>query len=78
MAALAHSGFVVEAGFPRPVWVLGEDGRRHGGWVLAARRDPGSGRWRGFVDYTDRDDHRTGGHFLHWLDEGQLLARSGG
>jgi hypothetical protein len=57
------------------VWVLSADGRRHSGWVVAARPEPTSGRWQGFVDYTVWDDYRTGGHHMHWLDEGRLQLR---
>ena len=64
-----------DPGFPRAVRVRDERGV-HDGYVLAARRDPVTGRWRGFVDYTDRTDHRTGGHYLHWVDQDRIMRRS--
>ena len=64
----------MEAGFPRPVQVRDSRGW-HDGWVLAARRDAESGRWRGYVDHIDRSDQVTGGHYLQWADEDRIAPR---
>jgi hypothetical protein len=64
--------------FPRPVRVTDERGAEHDGWVRAAQRDLVTGRWRGFVDYIDRDDRRTGGHYLLWVDQECIRLRPDG
>ena len=64
----------MESGFPRPVQVRDDRGW-HEGFVRAARRDPVAGRWRGFVDYIDRSDVRTGGHYIQWADQDCIQPR---
>ena len=65
---------LVEADFPRAVQVRDDRGW-HDGFVRAARRDQVTGRWRGYVDYVDHSDLRTGGHYIQWADEDRIRAR---